>query len=106
MKPIYIALRQILVVFLVGFIFLVNPELSQIDILQTAQANTVKTPEGIYYKGVPNREEMGKEQPKEDSIQQKIQETAENIKEKLNLDEPIPQSTKDFFQSPKIEDLE
>ncbi len=53
----------------------------------TNTGNTVKTPEGTYYKGTPDS----------DNIQSGLKGTLENIKEKLNLDEPIPQSTKDFL---------
>lgn len=34
-----------------------------------------------------------------DNPRQNLKDTADNIREKLNLDEPIPQSTKDFFNS-------
>ena len=97
-------LRSIWMIFLVGVTFLVNPELNKIDFLQTVSSNTVKTPEGIYYQGTPDWEQVQREESEEGSIGKKIQETAETIKEKLNLNEPLPKSTKDFFQLQKTGD--
>ncbi|MEH2272158.1 MAG: hypothetical protein V7K68_27675, partial [Nostoc sp.] len=47
-----IRISQILVVFLVGFMFLLGQAFSYANI---AQAD-VKTPEGTYYKGTPNEQ--------------------------------------------------
>ncbi|WP_311381504.1 hypothetical protein ACOWPH_25950 [Anabaena sp. PCC 7938] len=55
-----------------------------------AQADTVKTPEGIYYKGTPNAAELRNDQ-------KRYKDTGDNIKEKLNLDESIPESTREFL---------
>ena len=47
-----------------------------------------------------NADDRVTDQPKGDflisSIEEKLKETAETVKEKLNLDEPIPESTKKF----------
>jgi ABC-type dipeptide/oligopeptide/nickel transport system permease component len=59
---------------------------------------TVKTPEGVYYKARPDSADKGETGNILEKAQQNLQETAENVKEKLNLDEPVPQSTKDFFR--------
>ncbi len=45
-----IRISQIIVVFLVGFMFLLGQAFSYVDV---AQAD-VKTPEGTYYKGIPD----------------------------------------------------
>lgn len=62
-----------------------------------AQADTVKTPEGIYYKGTPDMGKVRNNQQLENA-QERLKETTENVREKLNLDEPIPDSTKEFLQ--------
>jgi len=54
---------------------------------------TVKTPEGTYYKGTPNRDNINNNNIF-DKAKESLEETAENIKEKLNLNEPVPESTK------------
>jgi len=63
------------------------------DTVDNARRNigdTVRTPEGTYYKGTPNDDE---------NIIEKAKGTAENIKNKLNLDEPLPRSTKEFLNA-------
>ncbi len=72
-------LRSIYIIFLVGLTFLVNPQLSNTNFLQTVPSNTVKTPEGIYYQGTPDWEQLETDQSEEGSIGKKIQETAETI---------------------------
>jgi hypothetical protein len=52
--------------------------------------NTVTTPEGIYYKGTPDN-----------NPNNPLSKAADNIREKLNLDEETPQATKDFMHSVK-----
>ncbi len=56
--------------------------------------NTVTTPEGIYYKGTPDNSQI-------ENSQNKLSKAADNIREKLNLDEDTPQATKDFMHSVK-----
>ncbi|WP_341530907.1 hypothetical protein WKK05_17510 [Nostoc sp. UHCC 0302] len=63
------------------------------DTVDNARRNigdTVRTPEGTYYKGTPNDDE---------NIIERAKGTAENIKNKLNLDEPLPRSTKEFLNA-------
>ncbi|QIR39506.1 hypothetical protein HCG51_24240 [Tolypothrix sp. PCC 7910] len=55
---------------------------------------TVKTPEGIYYKGTPDSSQI-------ENSQNKLGKAANTIREKLNLDEDTPQATKDFVGSVK-----
>ncbi|BAY07932.1 hypothetical protein [Calothrix sp. NIES-2098] len=56
--------------------------------------DTVKTPEGIYYKGTPDNNPI-------ENSQNKLGKAASNIREKLNLDEDTPRSTKEFVNSAK-----
>lgn len=57
----------------------------------------VETPEGRYYKATPEHAANNRTGGVIDNVQQ----TAQNIKEKLNLDEPLPKSTKDFLNLDK-----
>ncbi|MBW4563475.1 MAG: hypothetical protein KME32_20485 [Mojavia pulchra JT2-VF2] len=65
--------------------------------------NTVKSPEGIYYKGTPDYE--GNQSIRNDNqvenAQNNLKQTANNVREKLNLDEETPRATKEFIQSVK-----
>ncbi|MCW5317173.1 hypothetical protein GTQ43_26190 [Nostoc sp. KVJ3] len=88
-----IRISQILVVFLVGFVFLLGQAFSYVNV---AQAETVKTPEGIYYKGTPDQGEVRNDTQTRKS-QNPLKEAADNIREKLNLDEKTPKATKEFF---------
>jgi hypothetical protein len=89
-----IRISQILVVFLVGFMFLLGQAFSDVNI---AQAD-VKTPEGTYYKGIPD--ELSNRQV-EENTGNRLKGAADNIREKLNLDEDTPRSTKEFLKSTK-----
>jgi hypothetical protein len=56
--------------------------------------DTVRTPEGIYYKGTPDNNPI-------ENSQNKLSKAANTIRQKLNLDEDTPQATKDFVSSVK-----
>ncbi|OCQ89880.1 hypothetical protein BCD64_18220 [Nostoc sp. MBR 210] len=86
-------LRQIMVIFLVGFMFLLGQAFSFVNV---AQAD-VTTPEGTYYKGVPE----GQNDNQIRDAQSKLKGTADNIREKLNLDEDTPRATKEFLKDAK-----
>ncbi|MEH2171235.1 MAG: hypothetical protein V7K41_32185 [Nostoc sp.] len=91
-----IRISQILVVFLVGFMFLLGQAFSYTNI---ALAD-VKTPEGTYYQGVPNEQgEIRNDTQIENTqnSQNPIKSAVDNIREKLNLDEKPPEATKEFF---------
>ncbi|MCC5655790.1 hypothetical protein LC608_02085 [Nostoc sp. XA010] len=88
-----IRISQIVVVFLVGFMFLLGQAFSDVNV---AQAD-VKTPEGTYYKGIP--EELNS--PQVENTGNRLKQAADNIREKLNLDEETPRSTKEFLKSTK-----
>jgi hypothetical protein len=64
-----------------------------------AQATTL-TPEASEY-NVPNpdsRIDINNNNPIE-NLKENLKDTGVNIREKLNLDEPLPESTKDFLRS-------
>jgi hypothetical protein len=88
-----IRISQIVVVFLVGFMFLLGQAFSDVNV---AQAD-VKTPEGTYYKGIPD--ELNN--PQVENTGNRLKSAADNIREKLNLDEETPRSTKEFLKSTK-----
>ncbi len=91
-----IRISQIVVVFLVGFMFLLGQAFSYTNI---ALAD-VKTPEGTYYQGAPNEQgEIRNDTQIENTqnSQNPIKSAVDNIREKLNLDEKPPEATKEFF---------
>ncbi|WP_071191823.1 hypothetical protein [Trichormus sp. NMC-1] len=90
--------RPIVIISLMAFTFFGFPALNYSNSL--AQAETVKTPEGIYYKGTPDTAKIRNDKPVENAPKI-LKETAENIKEKLNLDEPVPDATKEFLEDVK-----
>ncbi len=93
-----IVLRQIVIVCLIGFAFFSFQVFNYGNNMLVAQADTVKTPEGIYYKGTPDNNTSIRNDRQVNQAQKNLKETAENVREKLNLDEPTPKATKEFFQ--------
>jgi hypothetical protein len=93
-----VLLRQILTVFLVGLISFTIQALSYDRGLQV-QAQVMTPEEYSERVNILNRERFGKEIEPLEKAKTSLKETADNVKEKLNLDEPVPQSTKDFFSS-------
>lgn len=97
-------LRQILTVFLVAITFFAVQAFGYSTTLQAHAANTVITPEGTYYKGVPDSDVndlTNKANRAADRTGKSAKSAVDNIREKLNLDEPLPRSTKNFLQSTK-----
>ncbi|PHM06039.1 hypothetical protein [Nostoc sp. 'Peltigera malacea cyanobiont' DB3992] len=92
-----IRISQILVVFLAGFMFLLGQAFSYVDV---AQAD-VKTPEGTYYKGIPDEQGEIRNDTQTTNTQNPLKEAADTIREKLNLDEKAPRATKEFFDPAK-----
>ncbi|MFS0519986.1 hypothetical protein ACEYW6_35570 [Nostoc sp. UIC 10607] len=92
-----IRISQILVVFLVGFMFLLGQAFSYVSV---AQADVI-TPEGTYYKGVPDRQGEIRKDTQIRNTQNPLKQAADNIREKLNLDEETPRATKEFLNSTK-----
>jgi hypothetical protein len=79
-----------------------NQQLERTDRYSQGSLNksgeTVKSPYGYYYKGTPDENVSNQVL---DSAKRNLKDTAENVREKLNLDEPAPEATKDFLQSAK-----
>jgi hypothetical protein len=64
---------------------------------------TVKTPEGIYYKGTPDENNFSTgNKVSQNGGQNPLKEIADNVREKLNLDEEPPRATKEFLRSTEI----
>ena len=61
----------------------------------SAQADSLKTPEAKYY----NAEPTEKDKQLVETAKNNLKDVGDNVREKLNLDEPLPQSTKDFLNS-------
>ncbi|MBN3960206.1 hypothetical protein [Nostoc sp. NMS8] len=92
-----IRISQILVVFLVGFMFLLGQAFSDVNV---AQAD-VKTPEGTYYKGIPDGQGEIRNDTQITNSENPLKSTVDNIREKLNLNEKTPEATKEFFDPAK-----
>ena len=92
-----IRISQILVVFLVGFMFLLGQAFSYVSV---AQADVI-TPEGTYYKGIPEGQGEIRNDTQRTNTQNPLKGAADNIREKLNLDEKTPRATKEFFDPAK-----
>jgi hypothetical protein len=96
-----IILRQIIVVFLVGFTFFGFQAFNSSDTILLAEAQvqrTVTTPEGTYYKGTPDNQGIRNDN-QVDNAQKNLKQRADNVREKLNLDQPTPEGTKEFLDS-------
>jgi hypothetical protein len=77
--------------------FLLGQAFSYVNV---AQADVI-TPEGTYYKGTPD---SGNDIINDNQIKNtknKLKGVADNLREKLNLDEETPRATKEFFDSAK-----
>ncbi|MBW4449935.1 MAG: hypothetical protein KME38_24625 [Spirirestis rafaelensis WJT71-NPBG6] len=94
-------IRQIIKAILIVFALCCIQTLSYSPAL-SAQADTIKTPEAKYY----NVEPTEKDKELVDNAKNNLKDIGDNIREKLNLDEPLPQSTKEFLNSSekKLED--
>ncbi|MEH2252827.1 hypothetical protein [Nostoc sp.] len=90
-----VRISQILVVSLVGFMFLLGQAFSDINV---ALAD-VTTPEGTYYKVIPNEQGEIRNDTQIKDTQNSIKGAVDNIREKLNLDEKTPRATKEFLKS-------
>ncbi|NMG05506.1 hypothetical protein [Brasilonema sp. UFV-L1] len=61
--------------------------------------DAVKTPEGIYYKATPNEDNFSNSHKLSQNNENPLKKVADNVREKLNLDEEVPRSTKEFLKS-------
>lgn len=96
--------RVIATTFLVGIAFLISAVFGYGKPLP-AQAATLLTIDSTSYQ--VDRPEAGRGNGLIENSQDKIKSAADNVREKLNLDEPLPPSTKKFFNQvqDKVEDL-
>jgi hypothetical protein len=99
MKYLISRFRKIMVVFLVGFMFLLGQAFSYTPVAQAD--NTVTTPEGIYYKGTPDQNSGIGNDNQIRNAQSKLKGAADNVREKLNLNEETPRATKEFIEDAK-----
>jgi hypothetical protein len=77
----------------------VNPTKKGIEDAAKSSGETVKSPTGIYYKGTPHASLPLETDTKPVDTKNPLQKIADNVREKLNLDEPLPESTKEFLGS-------
>jgi hypothetical protein len=98
-------MRKILAVILVAFTFFMFQGFGYVNNTQ-ALAETIETPEGIYYKGTPDLNsgsgniQKGKQQVDKagNKLKTSVENLTDNVKEKLNLNEELPRSTKEFLR--------
>ncbi|KYC41780.1 hypothetical protein WA1_17270 [Scytonema hofmannii PCC 7110] len=61
--------------------------------------DNVTTPEGTYYKSTPDAGNYSNNDRYSQNSGNPLKDAADNVREKLNLDEPLPRSTKEFLNS-------
>lgn len=96
-----IILRQIVVVFLIGFTFFGIQAFNYGNTMLLADAQvqgTVTTPEGTYYKSTPDNRGIRNDN-QVDNAQKNLKQRADSVRDRLNLDQPTPEGTKEFLDS-------
>jgi hypothetical protein len=96
-----IILRQIVVVFLIGFTFFGIQAFNYGNTMLLADAQvqgTVTTPEGTYYKGTPDNRGIRNDN-QVDNAQKNLKQRADSVRDRLNLDQPTPEGSKEFLDS-------
>jgi len=107
-----VPLRKALAALLVSLTLFLGISIGQGAFAAPAQADTTVRPETKAYvrdRAVPGMNSETQKGPKADDnngLIESIKEGAENVKEKLNLDEPLPEGTKKFFKQVQGEDVE
>lgn len=91
-------LNHIFKVLVLGFVVLFVQCFGDFNILPV-QADNIKTPEAKYY----NAEPTEKDKQLIDNTKNNLKDIGDNVREKLNLDEPLPESTKEFLNSSEKE---
>ncbi|MBD2098277.1 hypothetical protein H6F90_24720 [Trichocoleus sp. FACHB-591] len=107
-----IQLRQVLSAFLVGMTFFLSAALGQISYIPSAQAaatpkaaqynpdgNSTGTASGIQIDTKNSKKNLQANTKEAGGFVGAIKDAAENVTEKLNLNEPLPESTKEFLDS-------
>lgn len=77
----------------------VNSTKKGIEDAANSTGETVKSPLGTYYKGTPHSSVVETDTKPVDTGKNPLQSIVDNVREKLNLDEPLPESTKEFLDS-------
>lgn len=106
MSRIISLLRQLMIVFLVVIAVFITQAFGYSNNLQ-AQAEPV-TPEATYYQAKGNdTNKIENDNKLVERSRKNLKETADNVREKLNVDEPSDPGTKGFFNSvqEKVEDV-
>ncbi|MBW4541274.1 MAG: hypothetical protein KME43_19365 [Myxacorys chilensis ATA2-1-KO14] len=91
-------LRQFLMASLIGLTFLVSFAVGQFSDSLPAQAAPITSANQSKAQAEGTRASSG-------GLVESVKDTAETVKEKLNLDEPLPESTKLFFKQVQGEDV-
>ena len=94
-------LRQTLTAVVVGMIFFISAALGVLGSALPAAAEPV-TPEAKSYEVSPAEREVRTPESGQ-GLGESLKNTAETVREKLNLDEPLPESTRDFIKQIKGE---
>jgi gas vesicle protein len=94
------SLRKILTVFLVGSAFLVMQAFSYGNQLQ-AHAETLTPEASAYEVDKSDTEQIKNDNKLVEESQRNLKDTADNVREKLNLDQPIYPGTKEFLNDVK-----
>lgn len=97
------SLRRVLATFLVGCAFLASAFLGTLSYEQPAYAASSTSAKG--YQTDQNLRQTKASAEEKDGLVESVKDTADNVREKLNLDQPLPESTKDFFKQVKGEDV-
>nr|WP_290221998.1 hypothetical protein [Trichocoleus desertorum] len=107
-----IQLRQVLSAFLVGMTLFLSAALGQLSYVPSAQAaatpeatrynpdgNSTRTTSGIQIDARNAKKNLQENTGDAGGFVGAIKDAAENVTEKLNLNEPLPESTKEFLDS-------
>lgn len=99
-------LRQFLMAFLIGLTFLVSFAVGQFsDPLQAQAAPITSGANASQTQPQAKAQAEGKAGASSGGLVESVKDTAETVKEKLNLDEPLPEGTKIFFKQIQGEDV-
>ena len=105
-------LRQVCTTFLIGLVCLVTLLFGQVGTQQPVQAASL-TPEAKSYQvdqsetriQMDGRQIQDKAEEAGEGFAESLKDAADTVREKLNLDEPLPESTKDFFKQIRGEEV-
>jgi len=106
-----VQLRKALAALLVSLTLFLGISIGQGAFAAPAQADTVRPETKAYVRdravpGLNSETQEGTTENNTNGLVESIKEGAETVKEKLNLDEPLPEGTKKFFKQVRGEDVE